>query len=186
MANVYCQNCNREKNEGENYNPHFCKICPAQKENLAKIEELKKDELTKLGNRHFLKEFLEKYVDKNKPYFVYLFDLDNLHNINREFGYEAGDKYILEFVSLLKNKFRENNVMLFRIGGDEFLAFQLSGDYVEMEEIRKYATFTFSYWYPKEINFYSVLSQLDREIISLKRQREHPIKRFLKKLLGCR
>ena len=185
MMSIYCSVCNKSKKEKENFLKEYCEVCPSKVENIMMIEELKKDELTKLGNRHKLKEFLEKYVDDDKYYDVILFDLNNLHTINRNYGYEAGDKYILEFVNILKKIFKKENTMIFRIGGDEFLVFskmQISN----LDEIKNYAIHSKEVWYPKEENFYNLLSKLDRELIDLKKKRINPIIRFFKKIVGCR
>jgi len=50
---------------------------------IDEILKLKKDNLTKVGNRFKLDEYLEN-LDKNKIYNVILIDVNNLHEINRK------------------------------------------------------------------------------------------------------
>ena len=184
---VPCKECHRKDKPG--YNPEYCKICPGTHCNLTLIEELKKDQLTKLGNRHFLKDFLQKYVDYKETYGIIFFDLDNLHTINRKYGYLSGDKYILEFVRKVQEVLPEN-IIFFRIGGDEFLVIllqQIDKDIKNrLKKLEKYATIAYKNWKPQEDDFYMILNELDREIIIKKQKKINPIIRFIKKLLGCR
>ena len=152
-------------------------------ENL--VEELKKDELTKLGNRHLLKEFLENSVDKNKKYFIVLFDLDGLHKINRKFGYLYGDKYILNAVNKIKKDLENENYSLFRIGGDEFLAIIENPKSISFPNAKSKFTIAIEKWNFDD-DFYDVLERADSKIILQKKKRVPLIIRWLKNLLGCR
>ena len=56
-----------------------------------------------------------------------VFDLNNLKTINDTKGHEAGDKYIQKGCRLICNTFKHSPV--YRIGGDEFIAFLEGEDY---------------------------------------------------------
>ena len=144
-------------------------------------DKLKKDNLLKeynVYNRHYLDELLKteyypKLENKENWFFnISLIDLDNLHNINREKGYEEGDKFIKNVVKTVKERMEENNVSgrIFRIGGDEFIVIYQPYDYLDLEEIPNitYATGTFN---SKE-KFKSVLKDLDKIIISEKEKKK--------------
>jgi len=47
-------------------------------------------------------------------------DIDNLKQINDEYGHAEGDKVIIEIANILKDTFRESDVVT-RMGGDEFV-----------------------------------------------------------------
>ncbi len=47
-------------------------------------------------------------------------DVDNFKQINDTYGHQAGDEYLLEFVSALKSSLRMGDI-LGRLGGDEFI-----------------------------------------------------------------
>ena len=57
-----------------------------------------------------------------KPCLLLVADIDNLKKVNDTLGHKAGDDYIQTSVTILKKAIKTSN-MLFRIGGDEFVAF---------------------------------------------------------------
>jgi diguanylate cyclase (GGDEF)-like protein len=81
------------------------------------------DELTGLINR---REFLtcmqhaaeDARQSKNKHAICYI-DIDNFKVINTNYGYEAGDKLLLDIMELIKKNIAEDNVLA-RIGADQF------------------------------------------------------------------
>jgi len=82
------------------------------------------DELTGLYNRRgciTLAEHLMKMADRtNKGMFMLYTDLDNLKTINDTFGHAEGDSALIDAAGLLRNNYRESDIMA-RIGGDEFV-----------------------------------------------------------------
>lgn len=140
-------------------------------------EMLKKDKLLSdfnVFNRHYLDELLkEEYFPKleNKEgwfYNVALMDLDNLHNINREKGYEFGDIFIKNTIKKIKNIIEETKASgrIFRIGGDEFLIIYQPYDYVDFDLIND-ITFAIGTFNSKE-SFKNEIKNLDEIIISKK------------------
>lgn len=56
-----------------------------------------------------------------KQKLLYYLDLDNLKSINDREGHDAGDKYISDNADKLKQTFKREDDLIFRIGGDEFI-----------------------------------------------------------------
>ena len=81
------------------------------------------DELTGLYNRRgflFLAEQQLKIADRVKRGMLLLFaDLDHLKQINDTFGHREGDCALIETANILKETFREADIIA-RMGGDEF------------------------------------------------------------------
>jgi diguanylate cyclase (GGDEF)-like protein/PAS domain S-box-containing protein len=81
------------------------------------------DELTGLYNRRgfiTLSEQQLKISERTKKGMLLLFvDLDRMKQINDTFGHQEGDKALTEIATILKEVFRESDI-IGRIGGDEF------------------------------------------------------------------
>ncbi len=78
------------------------------------------DYLTDLPNRLSFVEILSKEIEKKKQGTVMLFDIDDFKTINDTMGHIYGDKILKEVAKRLKELIAEN-VVIARIGGDEFL-----------------------------------------------------------------
>lgn len=81
------------------------------------------DELTGLYNRRGFVTLAQQQVKlanrlKRKDFLVFV-DLDYLKWINDTFGHPKGDEALVESADILKNTFRESDIVA-RIGGDEF------------------------------------------------------------------
>ncbi len=83
------------------------------------------DELTKLYNRRYCTEALERDIARTSRYggelTVCLIDLDNFKKINDSYGHAAGDVVLTEVAKLLTKNMRTADC-LGRYGGEEFLA----------------------------------------------------------------
>jgi diguanylate cyclase (GGDEF)-like protein/PAS domain S-box-containing protein len=88
------------------------------------IELSLSDELTGLNNRRgFVTLATQQLIvaDRLKQKLVLLYaDLDDLKEINDQFGHKEGDRAILDIADVLKNSFRSADI-IGRIGGDEFV-----------------------------------------------------------------
>ena len=65
-----------------------------------------------------------KHTRANAHSYGLYFDIDNFKRINDIFGHRFGDKYLIE----LSKKFMstwEENVIYYRIGGDEFFVYMI-------------------------------------------------------------
>lgn len=78
-----------------------------------------RDQLTKIGNRHAMNEFIENMQRETCLGIVYC-DVTGLKRLNDSEGHEAGDRLIINSCESLTEAF--DGYGLFRIGGDELLA----------------------------------------------------------------
>lgn len=82
-----------------------------------------RDELTGLHNLRGFKLLAEQSLRlaqrSNAPFSLLFIDLDDLKQINDGLGHEIGSEFLIETAELLKESFRETDV-IGRIGGDEF------------------------------------------------------------------
>jgi diguanylate cyclase (GGDEF)-like protein len=95
------------------------------------------DDLTGLNNRRgFLlrADQLFKLIHRvqTRAWLVYV-DIDNLKRVNDQFGHEAGDRLIRGAAKVLRESFRDSDV-IGRIGGDEFVIFA-TGNSTPLDEI---------------------------------------------------
>ena len=99
---------------------HFI-VSLLRKKNLVKSLETISyyDQLTKLGNRHAMNEFMHT-MDPEKSIGVLNCDVMGLKRVNDEKGHQAGDDLLVRASACLQRQFEE--YALFRTGGDEFLA----------------------------------------------------------------
>lgn len=103
------------------------------------IEEMgNRDRLTGLKNRNSYQKTLEIYEQEQEPGLscVYV-DADGLHDINNQYGHEAGDLLLQTAAGVLGETFGEEDV--YRIGGDEFVAFCHGFSGIEVEQKVKQA-----------------------------------------------
>jgi diguanylate cyclase (GGDEF)-like protein/PAS domain S-box-containing protein len=81
------------------------------------------DELTGLYNRRaFLalcEQQLKMAIRARRSSAVFFVDLDNMKMINDAFGHEEGDQALKETAEILRESFRESDIVA-RMGGDEF------------------------------------------------------------------
>ena len=83
------------------------------------------DELTKVYNRRGFLTLAEQQMKvahrTKKEMFLFYADLDDLKKINDSFGHEEGDAALVEAAELMKDAFRDSDIIA-RLGGDEFAA----------------------------------------------------------------
>ncbi|MGX5174763.1 GGDEF domain-containing protein [Aliikangiella sp. IMCC44653] len=88
-----------------------------------------RDSLTKLGNRRFLEQQIERelsYVhrarrtEKNAALGIYIFDIDHFKKINDSYGHQAGDEVLLELSRRVSQATRDTDLLV-RWGGEEFV-----------------------------------------------------------------
>ncbi len=86
------------------------------------------DELTGLYNRRGFMTLAEHQIKiaqrTNKPMLLLFIDMDNLKDINDEFGHPMGDQALIWTTKILKKTFRGSDIIA-RIGGDEFVILTL-------------------------------------------------------------
>ncbi|MGN0697031.1 MAG: diguanylate cyclase domain-containing protein [Oscillospiraceae bacterium] len=89
------------------------------------------DQLTRLGNRHAMEEYISNIRCEESVGVVYC-DITGLKQVNDSQGHHAGDDLISRAAESLKETFGEFG--LFRIGGDELLALCLQIDENTLQE----------------------------------------------------
>jgi diguanylate cyclase (GGDEF)-like protein/PAS domain S-box-containing protein len=86
-------------------------------------EQAIRDPLTRLFNRRFLEESLERELElagrKKRSVAVLFLDLDHFKRFNDTFGHEAGDMVLQSLADLFRNFFRATDICC-RYGGEEF------------------------------------------------------------------
>lgn len=82
------------------------------------------DGLTGVFNKKSTEEQINEILweDLDDTSMFVIIDIDHFKHINDRFGHMVGDEVLRKFGELLKNYFRENDV-IGRIGGDEFVVF---------------------------------------------------------------
>lgn len=92
---------------------------------LAALQLATIDELTQISNRRgfvALSQYSLKLCKReNKPASLFFLDLDLFKEINDRYGHAEGDRALIDFSMILKESFRESDVVG-RLGGDEFVA----------------------------------------------------------------
>jgi diguanylate cyclase (GGDEF)-like protein/PAS domain S-box-containing protein len=82
------------------------------------------DELTKAYNRRGFMTLAEQQIKiahrTKKDMSLFYADLDDLKSINDTFGHEEGDAALVEAAALLRDVFRDSDIIA-RLGGDEFV-----------------------------------------------------------------
>ena len=82
-----------------------------------------KDPLTKIFNRRFMDETLEKELNRSerhdKSFSMLLLDIDLFKPFNDNFGHDAGDYVLQRLAELLREGVRKEDIAC-RIGGEEF------------------------------------------------------------------
>lgn len=91
------------------------------------------DELTRLYNRAYGMDRLNKLSREKKNAVIIFCDIDLLKKCNDELGHAAGDQYIIS-VSETLLKIPEKKTVC-RIGGDEFLVIKEESSIAEMEKV---------------------------------------------------
>ncbi len=93
-----------------------------QKERNFLIKSAYTDELTRIHNRRYCMEYMEKLKEqKNFNYTVICFDVNNLKVTNDTYGHARGDILLKCAAEVLEQTFGEQGLVA-RMGGDEFVA----------------------------------------------------------------
>lgn len=172
-------------------------------ESMAKIlndnnmlsEMSRTDQLTGLYNRWGFLEHVKSIVDNpenhNRKALVLYADMDGLKAINDEYGHDMGDISLRGIASILKETFNNDEVVS-RFGGDEFVAFTLVDDYHQEDKIKsriaeliKEHNDASSYDFDLDMstgicevdcepgmNIYKVLAEADRKLYQEKREKK--------------
>jgi diguanylate cyclase (GGDEF)-like protein len=78
------------------------------------------DTLTGAYKKNYFNLQLEKLIENNEDGVLVVLDLDNFKDVNDTYGHQAGDDVLKEFVSLIQENIRGDDLFA-RWGGEEFL-----------------------------------------------------------------
>lgn len=105
-------------------------------DNVSLMEDLKervnKDELTKLYNRAYLEEQIEKSLRTDKRGAFLLVDIDDFKKVNDELGHREGDKILRQVADIIRDSIRDGDIAA-RWGGEELVVY-LKGVTKEMSQ----------------------------------------------------
>lgn len=85
---------------------------------------ISRDPLTQLNNRNQLYQYLSvkiRHVQKDKPLFLIIIDINKFKSINDTYGHIEGDRALRLVADCLKKACSEQNFFISRYGGDEFI-----------------------------------------------------------------
>lgn len=102
------------------------------------------DELTKLYNESYLNEKISQEIMKsnkvNKDFSIVRFDIDNFNDINNKYGFEFGNKVLLQLSDLFRNSIRGTDIP-FRFKAEQFIVLlpgiKLEDSFIFAERIKR-------------------------------------------------
>lgn len=127
--------------EGDELRTLSCKIHSMHKEMERYLNymhaQVNTDALTRVGNTTAYmerqKELEAKILDGSASFFAVVFDINDLKNINDNYGHVCGDRVIRAAAAFIAAHFGVKNT--FRIGGDEFIAIAEKTDPQKLEKL---------------------------------------------------
>lgn len=90
------------------------------------------DSLTGILNRDTMVSYAKWLIEKNKPFSLFIIDIDNFKNVNDTYGHLVGDMVLAQTAQFFLT-LTENKGVVARYGGDEF--FMIFEDVVEYNDI---------------------------------------------------
>lgn len=111
---------------------HFIISTLRRRDSIKHLREMScSDQLTKIGNRYAMNEFISNMRQEENIGVIYC-DITGLKRVNDSEGHEAGDRLICTCCDCIKKAV--GDYRLFRIGGDEFLALCVQIDEQELNK----------------------------------------------------
>lgn len=94
-------------------------------EEKKKEQKAELDEMTGFYNKKVTERIIDRMLleSPEQKYVFFIFDIDNFKQANDNFGHLFGDLCIKEFTRVIKESFGEENTIMGRVGGDEFVVF---------------------------------------------------------------
>ena len=90
---------------------------------------LNRRELFNLGEREF-----KHALQREQPFSVILFDVDNLKQINDTYGHAIGDEVLIQTVKIVRQSLRQSEI-IGRYGGDEFIILLPGSNCIQAQQI---------------------------------------------------
>ncbi|RUM42589.1 MAG: hypothetical protein DSY34_01605 [Desulfurobacterium sp.] len=92
------------------------------------------DNLTQLGNRHYLESIRHRLLRMKNKLGVLFIDIDNFKSINDKYGHEFGDCVLKKVANTIRENVRMVDDVI-RYGGEEFVAFLFNANEVVVHRI---------------------------------------------------
>jgi diguanylate cyclase (GGDEF)-like protein len=116
-----------KKNAFDDVDKHNLELFAMETSNIIRINHLLStsnylsthDELTKVFNRRYYKQLVNKSLEIGDKFQMALLDIDNLKNVNDNYGHIFGDYFIKTFAEIVDSVISKYGVFS-RFGGDEF------------------------------------------------------------------
>ncbi len=97
------------------------------------------DVLSGAMNHRAYRKFIEQGLDISSPFGYYCCSLTGLEDVNRKYGYEAGDRIVVEIAECLMEVFGKENV--YRLNGTDFSVFGFESEELffenDVERVKK-------------------------------------------------
>lgn len=90
------------------------------------VDQVRRDPLTKLFNQSAVAEFIEPLVRRcamRATGALFVVDIDDFKGVNDTYGHLAGDELLMGIARALEEALVEQDAVVARVGGDEFIAF---------------------------------------------------------------
>ncbi|MCG3665016.1 PAS domain S-box protein [Aliarcobacter butzleri] len=110
----------------------FTDISQTILKNISLEEKIIRDKLTNAYNREFFdknyKKLIYEYNTNHSKLAVAMLDIDHFKLVNDTYGHDVGDEVLIQFVEIINNSSRKNDILI-RWGGEEFiLVLQLNSE----------------------------------------------------------
>ncbi|MCT7614215.1 PAS domain S-box protein [Aliarcobacter butzleri] len=110
----------------------FTDISETILKNISLEEKIIRDKLTNAYNREFFdknyKKLIYEYNTNHSKLAVAMLDIDHFKLVNDTYGHDVGDEVLIQFVEIINNSSRKNDILI-RWGGEEFiLVLQLNSE----------------------------------------------------------
>ncbi|MDR9829784.1 diguanylate cyclase [Vibrio sp. FNV 38] len=106
--------------------------------NYRLLKQVNEDGLTKLFNRRFMDEQLQKVISFHGrheiPFSLILFDVDHFKPFNDSYGHIEGDKCLIRISNAINNLFSRTEEYVGRYGGEEFVVLLANTDSAKLEK----------------------------------------------------
>ena len=115
----------------------------ANEQNIRKLKVMSMtDMLTGVLNRNAMNNRISDFItgerDIKKPFGVFFIDVNGLKMVNDTKGHLAGDNLLKDVASVLKEIGNNENIEIYRVGGDEFMIIAMGTPKDELGKIEDF------------------------------------------------
>lgn len=109
-------------------------------EKMKNLEFARTDYLTRIWNRRYTEELIDRRIRESKNGIFMLFDIDKFKNVNDSYGHITGDDLLVKISENVGKHLGETDVFG-RLGGDEFVLWLSCSDDKEADKVRIWEIF---------------------------------------------